>query len=98
MLKKTLSFWSLLTVKQKLDIDGMKPSGNEMATRLFPKHPVLIRASKMAGRLASKVVLITAAAQGIGRACAEAFAKEGARVIATDVDTEKLMELSSVSG
>ena len=52
----------------------------------------------MAGRLASKVVLITAAAQGIGRACAEAFAKEGARVIATDVDTEKLMELSSVSG
>jgi 2-keto-3-deoxy-L-fuconate dehydrogenase len=37
------------------------------------------------GRLAGKTALITAAAQGIGRACAERFAREGARVIATDV-------------
>jgi 2-keto-3-deoxy-L-fuconate dehydrogenase len=36
-------------------------------------------------RLAGKVALVTAAAQGIGRACAERFAREGARVIATDV-------------
>ena len=69
-----------------------------MATRQSPRHSVLHRASKMASRLASKVVLITAAAQGIGRACAEAFAKEGARVIATDVNEEKLKELSSISG
>ena len=45
-----------------------------------------------------KVVVITAAAQGIGRACAEAFAKEGARVIATDLNGEKLKELSGISG
>jgi 2-keto-3-deoxy-L-fuconate dehydrogenase len=40
-----------------------------------------------------KVVLITAAAQGIGRAAALAFAKAGARVVATDVNFEKLREL-----
>ena len=39
----------------------------------------------MAGRLAGKTALITGAAQGIGRASAELFAAEGARVIATDL-------------
>ncbi|MEA3119636.1 MAG: 2-keto-3-deoxy-L-fuconate dehydrogenase [Paraburkholderia sp.] len=38
-----------------------------------------------AERLAGKVALVTAAGQGIGRACAERFAREGARVFATDV-------------
>jgi 2-keto-3-deoxy-L-fuconate dehydrogenase len=42
------------------------------------------------GRLAGKTALITAAAQGIGRACAERFAREGARVIATDVRVDAL--------
>jgi 2-keto-3-deoxy-L-fuconate dehydrogenase len=40
-----------------------------------------------------KVTLITAAAQGIGRASALAFAKAGAKVIATDINAEKLKEL-----
>jgi len=44
----------------------------------------------MAGRLQGKRALITAAAQGIGRASAEAFAREGAEVIATDINLEKL--------
>ena len=38
--------------------------------------------------------MVTAAAQGIGRATAELFASEGARVIATDVDRDKLATLS----
>jgi 2-keto-3-deoxy-L-fuconate dehydrogenase len=47
----------------------------------------------VAGRLLGKRALITAAAQGIGRASAEAFAREGAEVIATDVNMERLGEL-----
>ena len=43
----------------------------------------------MAGRLAGKTAVLTAAAAGIGRATAEAFAREGARVIATDIDVAR---------
>jgi 2-keto-3-deoxy-L-fuconate dehydrogenase len=48
----------------------------------------------VAGRLEGKRALITAAAQGIGRASAEAFIREGARVIATDVNAEALGTLT----
>lgn len=44
-------------------------------------------------RLKGKTILITAAGQGIGRASAEACAKEGANVIATDVNLEALQTL-----
>jgi 2-keto-3-deoxy-L-fuconate dehydrogenase len=47
----------------------------------------------MAGRLAGKTAFLTAAGQGIGRATALAFAAEGARVIATDLDPAKLAGL-----
>ena len=52
----------------------------------------------MGARLAGKTVLLTAAAQGIGRASALAFAGEGARVTATDINEEKLAELAGVDG
>jgi 2-keto-3-deoxy-L-fuconate dehydrogenase len=42
------------------------------------------------GRLDSKRAFLTAAGQGIGRATAEAFVREGAEVIATDLDKAKL--------
>ncbi len=45
-------------------------------------------------RLKDKKIIVTAAAQGIGRATAMMFAKEGASVIATDINEEKLVELN----
>ena len=47
----------------------------------------------MAGRLAGKVAFVTAAGQGIGRATALAFAREGATVWATDVKGDLLSDL-----
>ena len=52
----------------------------------------------MSQRLAGRTAIITAAAQGIGRASAEAFSREGAKVIATDVNEQVLAELSGVPG
>ena len=51
-----------------------------------------------AGRLHGKEILVTAAAQGIGRSVAEAFAEEGANVLATDINAEKLAELDAIKG
>ena len=44
----------------------------------------------MAGRLAGKRILVTAAGAGIGRATVLMMAAEGAQVIATDVKAELL--------
>ncbi len=49
----------------------------------------------MSGRLVGKVAVITAAAQGIGRACVLRFVAEGAIVWATDVNAEALKQLSA---
>ena len=48
----------------------------------------------MSDRLKGKRAFVTAAAVGIGRACALAFAREGATVIATDIDETKLALLT----
>jgi 2-keto-3-deoxy-L-fuconate dehydrogenase len=49
----------------------------------------------VSGRLAGKVAVISAAGQGIGRACALRFQAEGAVVWATDVNAEALQKLSA---
>ncbi len=52
----------------------------------------------MAGRLMGKTAVVTAAAQGIGRASALAFAAEGASVTASDINDAKLEQLRADSG
>ena len=52
----------------------------------------------MTDRLKSKVAFVTAAGQGIGRATAEAFVREGARVIATDINEGLLADLAKATG
>ena len=52
----------------------------------------------MAASLKGKTIFITAAGQGIGRASALAFAAEGARVIATDINDAALAELGKMGG
>ncbi|MFF0555214.1 SDR family NAD(P)-dependent oxidoreductase [Streptomyces sp. NPDC004266] len=53
-------------------------------------------AQNTSGRLADRVCVITGAASGIGRATAERFLREGAHVIAADVDEERLATLDGV--
>ena len=48
----------------------------------------------MSNRLKDKIALVTAAGQGIGKATAIAFHKEGAKVIATDINDKTLTELN----
>ena len=48
----------------------------------------------MSGRLNGKQIVVTAAGQGIGKATAIAFHKEGAHVTATDLNDKTLAELN----
>src|ERR687891_182502 len=52
----------------------------------------------MAGRLAGKTAFITAAGQGMGRGAAIAFAREGAKVWATDMNAKTVGELEGKDG
>ena len=52
----------------------------------------------MSGRLSGKTAFVTAAAQGIGRATALAYAREGAMVWATDIDAKALGEIEGKDG
>ena len=47
-----------------------------------------MKEEKMAGRLEGKRALVTAAAAGIGRACARRLGSEGARVVVADLDLD----------
>ena len=51
----------------------------------------------MAGRLQGKTAIITAAGAGIGKASALLFAREGAKVYATDVNEQSLKDLAGTS-
>jgi 2-keto-3-deoxy-L-fuconate dehydrogenase len=52
----------------------------------------------MSRRVAGKKILVTAAAQGIGRASALALAAQGGEIVATDLNLDKLKELEGEAG
>ncbi len=54
-----------------------------MVTRAGEEHPVM---GPGRGRLVGKVALVTAADSGIGRAAARLFAREGAKIVAMDIN------------
>lgn len=49
----------------------------------------------MANRLKGKRALVTAAGQGMGRAAVQAFVREGASVVATDINPDLLREFAN---
>ena len=51
----------------------------------------------MTNRMAGKIAVVTAAGHGIGRATAAMFAREGASVIATDINEKALAEIPNVT-
>lgn len=53
----------------------------------------LKRETDKMGRVAGKAALVTGAASGIGQACAELLAQEGASVVLTDLDEVKEREV-----
>jgi 2-keto-3-deoxy-L-fuconate dehydrogenase len=70
-----------------------------MDTRVKPAYDERKFADKlweygMSDRLKGKRAFVTAGAMGIGRACAVAFAREGATVFATDIDEKGLALLA----
>src|SRR5262245_1653204 len=73
--------------------EGQRGGGGGREPHAFVQ--ISARETRMAGRLTGKVALVTAAGQGIGRAIAEAFAAEGAEVIATDIDAGKVEGLKA---
>jgi 2-keto-3-deoxy-L-fuconate dehydrogenase len=51
----------------------------------------------MANRIAGKTAVVTGAGSGIGRATAEMFVREGAKVVATDIDESAVSAIPEVT-
>jgi 2-keto-3-deoxy-L-fuconate dehydrogenase len=50
------------------------------------------------GRLDGKSAIVTGAGGGIGRAIVQAFVREGAAVVAADIDEERVRETAELAG
>src|SRR5689334_17645194 len=91
----TNAWAAILTIEILSDLSGLRLSLTTVG--LIPwtvAHHTCRYELFLSNRLSGKKAVITAAAQGIGRATAIAFADEGATVWATDVNEVGLLDLS----
>ncbi len=68
------------------------------AAQIYCYIAILLQLNCDMGRLSGKLALVSAAGAGIGRATVLAMAREGAKVIATDINQKWLDELNGVAG
>ncbi|MES2170848.1 MAG: SDR family NAD(P)-dependent oxidoreductase [Actinomycetota bacterium] len=78
---------------------GEVPEGSAPVEAATPAAPTVERAPWAEriseGRFTGKTVIVTGAGSGIGRATASRIAREGGRVIAVDISTERLAEFTT---
>jgi 3-oxoacyl-[acyl-carrier protein] reductase len=75
-------------------MEGPVDGESSMQATVAPgEHP---RLGPGRGRLADKVAIVTGADAGIGRACARLFAREGARVVAVDVNAASALRIDQL--
>lgn len=79
-------------------IDGLVRSANGGEIPAGAKTAVPWREVVTTGRFAGQTVVVTGAASGIGRATASRVAREGGRVIAVDISTDRLTKLVASLG
>ncbi len=77
--------------------NAMAPKALLTPARFFDSYQPHSPHAMTSHRLAKKTAFVTAAGQGIGRATAVAFAAQGARVIATDINARALATLRTTS-
>src|SRR3546814_2530807 len=92
----------MAALSERVDPKGPAPARGGIS-RVADRPPIIqIRSGRkgegvMAGRLSGKVAVVTAAGQGIGRSSVLAFAAEGAKVWATDINQAALADLKAAA-